>query len=489
MTAPSNLEAKDSQGWRRLVPGFGELGVTSWNGQTGDVKGTLANIYAFGVGDSPTLDNFFPMPEGDWLFPGVFQTTAFAAYGIGYIENSRVGGNANPWSYVRQFGSSTQSVARAFNAYSINDAAWNGFAPSLGSNPVWITEIVTFGHAADGDVFREQDAVFAQKLYQFATGGWTYPNPPGNGQVAYRELDLWNFIDGAATPITRTDGFGQTISIIRSNFHGITPMSTASQLFDHPGAAGDGTGWLASYSQGISFQNQAVKGGFTVATAADQGDPALDSWYSSIWAFEHGNDKTITEVLQAWADVGAKVLVGGLQLPSVDTGTFPVSDAGTARLGFDDTVKALRASIDGGAYATLLAAGSAGAGQVFLSVETDLTVGQTVSVVPAVAGKTFQPDRNSFLMVINTQTAGSVTAAGNLTAGTLGGNNLISAVGGTGFLSAAAFANGVNGYLAGGATSSSTGASNAACTVTIAAPPTGTGLTWKGRFLIRGAYV
>jgi hypothetical protein len=348
-------------GWRGPSPGGagggGGKGVTSFNGLTGAVTGTLASIYAFGLADDPATDNLFHMPEGDWSFFGVFQTTGLPLYGIGYISNVRIAGNNNPWNYVRAFGdaSGVFSPGRTYNGYSINDAAWTGNPLTLNSNPQWTMENVVFGHAADGDVARDFDVLFASRFYQYATGGWTYPNPPDNGRVSYQELDLWNIIDGGLAAITRTDGFGQTIAIVKSNQHGITPVSTASQLFSHADSAGDGTGWLASYNQEIGFENQHVKGGFTVTTLADQGDPTLDSWVSSMWSYLQNNGNTITEVIRAYADVGQKILVGGMQLPDGGAHAGAVrSDAGTAKFLYDNAAGHVYVSINGGAYALLI---------------------------------------------------------------------------------------------------------------------------------------
>ena len=57
------VQAFDSTNFRVSDPGFGDPGVKSWNGLTGVVKGTLAEIYGFGLGDSPSADNLFAMPE------------------------------------------------------------------------------------------------------------------------------------------------------------------------------------------------------------------------------------------------------------------------------------------------------------------------------------------------------------------------------------------------------------------------------------------
>src|SRR5262245_51773540 len=82
--------------------------------------GTLAEIYAFGLADNPSADNVFHMPEGDWSFPGLFQTVS-QGYGIGYIDDTATAGTNNPWNYVRLFGHAGGlfNTSRAYNAYSI----------------------------------------------------------------------------------------------------------------------------------------------------------------------------------------------------------------------------------------------------------------------------------------------------------------------------------------------------------------------------------
>lgn len=335
--------------------GAGGSGVTSFNGQTGAVTGTLASIYAFGLSDNPPADNVFHMPDGDWYFPGNSQSTGGSGYEVGFIETQHIAGNSDPFNYVRFQGDSTESLNREFNAYSINDPVWNG-NPATRAAVSWSSEAIAFGNAPDGNTARNNDSTLALRGYGFSQSlGWTYPNPPGNGRGSYHDLQLWNPIDAGLRIMQRIDGFGQSIAIVQSNQHGITPVSTASQLFDHVHAAGDGTGWLASYNQGISFQNQHVKGGFTVTTIADTGDPTTDSWVASMWAYLHGSGDTITEVLRCYADVGPKVLVGGFQLPDGgDHSTAAKSDAGTAKFLYDNTAGHVYVSINAGAYTLLI---------------------------------------------------------------------------------------------------------------------------------------
>jgi hypothetical protein len=171
------------------------------------------------------------------------------------------------------------------------------------------------------------------------------------------------------------------------------------------------------------------------------------------------------------------VLVGGLQLPSVNTGTFAVSDAATARLAWDDTLGNVMISADGGAYQPQT--------HVFASAVIDLTTASAANlIVPAKAGMVFQLVTVRFL----TKTTGGALTATPTTVLKSGGVTFGSS---SSFPAATIFAPGC--VTTGIGSSVSTAAAlqpGQAFTIDVSVPATGTGaFAWTGIYHAIGFYV
>ncbi len=339
-------------GWNGPSPGGGGgggAGVTSWNGLTGAVKGTLAEIYAFGLTDGPTTDNLFAMPAGHRRWSDTDATgIANSMISDGFFESATTPGDSRVPTFInrRYYNHASGVGSTVYDAQLGFDPTWNGTIAQL-SDYSWTTDQAMF--TFDASETKLTGAIYARRSYVAGSGGFNGPIAfpyvnVGTGQTN-ENVSLYNSFQPALNLVRTLNAWGQEIFNMLPLGAGITAQFLStwsnSQVAD---AAGNGPGWFALY--GSSTTPRAMVE-MHMTTGAGQSGP----WGVGLWAQD--GTPTLQQVLEARAATGVN-LFGGLQFPNKNSGTYPVSDATAARLLWDNTLSELMISKSGAAYTDIL---------------------------------------------------------------------------------------------------------------------------------------
>ena len=349
----SGLMVGGFDGWLGSSPaggGGGGTGVTSWNGLTGDVKGTLAEIYAFGLIDGPTTDNLFAMADGHRRWADATSTsTSFATVSDAFWEtpgataDRRVG----PW-LARRWVTAGEAEA-AFRTDILYDASYVGNAIERS----WVVDLAYLtNNLSETIVTGDQYAERKYSLHNFFNNQPFSQPSPGTATGAQSSESTFLFNGGGLgnfkTARTVT-GWGQNHAFAQPQLAGVTPGFIA--WYD-PGtiadAIGNGTGFWTGWGTGSSFVPDHLTGGLSVTMLA------LDvngSMQVSLWG--RADHSTINKLVTWDNAVGQRLLNGGIQYPNVNSGTFPVSEANTGTIVWDQTAGKFKASVNGGAFVNL----------------------------------------------------------------------------------------------------------------------------------------
>lgn len=350
--------------------GSGGAGVTSFNGQTGAVKGTLASIYAFGLSDDPLNDNRFTNGPGGWdvLFPlsdvnaneymtGAFETTL----------NSQSNTQVNFW---RRKGDHTINTEKVFSSLSINDPTWNESGDTLNPVQTWAAEMVYYGADLDATrVFDAGQAWLGGRKWSWQDGGTlVYDGTPargwtlGTGRNLSRDQYGWDHIFGSTQQTQRQSGYGYVVNQLQVDTHGMALSHLEQVRYGTLSSGGilPGDGMMYAFAVGNLFDLNGthLKVGYAAgATDSAEGNADNSEWYASIWASlgAPADVAVMTEAVRFYASVGQKLLVGGMQLPDGGAhGTATVSDAGTAKFLYDNAAGHVYVSINAGPYTLLI---------------------------------------------------------------------------------------------------------------------------------------
>jgi hypothetical protein len=287
---------------------------------------------------------------------------------------------------------------------------------------------------------------------------------------------LWNQAVGVPEFIDSIDGYGNRITTSIVGVNGVVPTDL-QQVRYTLGALnpddGFGTFWCTGFLEDLNGTE--AKAALTVNSVA--GGSSDGTWYQSFSVSKGPTPGNLVTWLRGYTDVGAKVMVGGLQLPSVDTTTFSLSDAGTARLAWDNVRRNVYASTDAQAYRSLV--------QLFETPEIDFTsLSAGTIMVPAQPGAYFVSGNVGGIWVRLTAVAGTRTTNPTITI-RCGAQTLFSAA----FPGAADFTKGVGAQDAQELNIPILCAVNTAVTVDVTVAATGTGgFAWKGKFSVIGAF-
>ena len=212
-------------------------------------SGTLASIYAFGLGDDPTTDNLFGMPSGNLRFPGALSSLDGAA--VEYFQDRSVISLASAPAYdlisivsnLSGIGGGGQGF---FRIAELNDPAWNGTWAGFGPSDVrWAMESITFSNDVTQGAHRTS-AQFARRDYRnVGLSPFTFPNIDPTLNAMCVDLMLYNNKDLTENLVERLSGFGGREQLLVSTSNGAN-----AQWLTHwnneaaAPAAGDGPAWF-----------------------------------------------------------------------------------------------------------------------------------------------------------------------------------------------------------------------------------------------------
>ena len=232
-----------------IATSTGGGGVTSWNGMTGAVKGTLEDIWAFGASDDPTNDNVFEMPSGNLRFPGNSQPEGLP--GSAYFEKT-TGASGDPrigTDYQQRYYPTSQGIGGFVTDEWISvDPLWNGSFDTLGALTITGPLIGATPNTGetDANLSLQIARVDWQETSGFFNGPQAYPTPGFN--VGHREdmkLYLFNgFTEGIFSHESHDfNGWGQhTCNTISTAQGVITAALNLSWWWGATPLAGDGLG-------------------------------------------------------------------------------------------------------------------------------------------------------------------------------------------------------------------------------------------------------
>lgn len=270
----------DTLDYRRLPAP--NAGVTSWNGLTGDVKGTLAEIWTFGKGDAPTVDNLFPFDSGNLRFTG--STASGQTPAMAFYESAATPGDSRQGSHIqRRYYQTAAGVGGFITDQHVGyDPLYDGTFGGTGLVQI-VTAWVGFTNGAGLETGSQSPfKLGAQRWWSvagFFDGPGCWPTPGFNsGQREDVWFELYNANSGGGVNLRGgLNGYGQFMNFPGPNSNGLT-AAIDTQI--DPGAwsavAGNGIGWLIRYGAiGLPLADP-PKGAFGLEMTS--GSPATDPW-------------------------------------------------------------------------------------------------------------------------------------------------------------------------------------------------------------------
>jgi hypothetical protein len=292
------------------------VGVDSWNGQTGDVKGTLANIFAFGAGDDAFNDNNFPMDSGNWRWPGPLDWGAgHLGAAEAWFQNRLINMGSPPAASLKVQAMNLSGIGGngcgSFDNLLLQDPFWNGFSFSALGNMAWVREIV----GASNSILQTSGFAgveYARKTY-FPNG--LSPMVPGLGQLgaAMRDSEnLYNSTAGVPVQVRSLGGFGDEEQLLTAVQNGASAQWVTHWNNDTLApAVGDGPAWWVDVDSRF--------GRFRPAAGLQfyQTDPnVFKAWGSKIWVTDDAG------VLSAGLDIDhTRGLLNGAPISVVPSAT------------------------------------------------------------------------------------------------------------------------------------------------------------------------
>ena len=289
----------------------------------GAVLRTLAAIYAFGVGDAPTVDNIFAMPTGTMRFQSTAPGTAFAFPAIGWWEHVTPAipgdGRAGVWLATRyQFAGAQVST---FNADQIYNAVYAG---TLVDGTEWtrakglLTSSLSQATQTGDDYWRH--VYFGAAFFNNQPLANPYSGAAGTVVYNQDQLHATGLVTVGRRLAREVSGWGQQFNYLLPQQHGITPALIGMYTdTDVAGAAGDGTGLWFMYGDPAHRDTSKARGGYEAAmlTASPNG-----AWGLNLRAYDGaGNFNVVAHFDNTGATAnGAHVVTGNLY--TVETPVF-----------------------------------------------------------------------------------------------------------------------------------------------------------------------
>lgn len=313
---------------------------------------SLSSIYAFGLSDNPIVDNVFNMPPGPLVWQGATTWGGRNDAAVVFAQQKAQVVLSSPPGYQRiQIAANLSGVDGGgngfFSVFELNDPAWNGTFGALGGP--WDLENIAFSNDATHGL-GHSNTRYAQRTYDTnAQSPLIIPSAgPRVDQGMDHAIALFNSHTGTVPLVDLLSAFGATerAFMIREN----GPNAQWTTHYDNECAvpsAGDGAAWV------IENDTRFGRLSARASVGASQSTGSTDTkWW---WSFSAWNGAVFVETFRSDPVLGSQIFIGGLQLPKVDSTTFPVSDAQAARLVWDDVLQKVKISVDGGAYVNLSA--------------------------------------------------------------------------------------------------------------------------------------
>jgi hypothetical protein len=222
--------------------------VISWNGLTGNVKGTLDEIWAFGSSDVPLGDNLFGFDTGNYRFVGSAISGQVPA--VAFFESATTPGDQRVGTDIarRYFRVGTHVGSFATDEYIGFDPLWDGTFGPLDGLEV-IAQRIGFSDGTGLQNTPGLGLVLGETRWRSNAGFFNGPDAwplVGFNSGNREDFDLWlyNHADLAANVRHSLNGWGQYIQLPEVLEHGITAAFDSQVTWRMTPQADDGLGWF-----------------------------------------------------------------------------------------------------------------------------------------------------------------------------------------------------------------------------------------------------
>lgn len=292
----------------------------------GPVLRTLAAIYAFGLGDAPTVDNLFATPAGNLRFPGNTTWGAFSRTGstVEFYQSKAAVALASPAGYELASIAFNNSGAGGsgcgtFRTSELNDPAWDGNLQHLAGGIAWQIEDVNASNDPLQTLARVSSRYGRRSYDANAQSPWTFPGGAKTGFALQHTLALFNPSTGVVSNAERITGYGETEKFLFATTNGanaqwITHWNNGAAV----PAAGDGPAWFIDTNGGFGHFNP----GAGLQASQRAGDATL-AWGWRMFANDAAS--TLRTVLDVNTDGGT--LIGGSLPMAFSTPTMDFQSA------------------------------------------------------------------------------------------------------------------------------------------------------------------
>jgi hypothetical protein len=289
-----------------------------WPGESAG-SGTLASIYAFGLGDNPDVDNLFGMPAGNLRFPGYLNrgTHGFDAEIEWFQDRAAIVLSSPPAYELISMAANNSGVGGAgggfFRQQELNDPSWNGLFTSLSLG--WNVEKVLFSTDTTQGA-NHQGSEFGRRVW--SPGGTSpYNIPNGNTSDAMlHQLYLYNDALGIVQEVERIGGFGM-VELVCDALQGGISSQFVTHWNNFSGLANAGPGWVIDVAGAFGHFNPHA----ALQPYQTTNDPVAGAWGWRVWAWDG------VSTLQDVMDISfAAQLINGKQI-ATSTGSPGASDS------------------------------------------------------------------------------------------------------------------------------------------------------------------
>lgn len=300
-----------------MVGGFdGWLGASPGSGAGGSGGGgTLASIYAFGLGDNPFVDNNFPMDSGNWRWPGNTDWgTGRWGSAAAYFQNRAIDMSRAPAGELKSLAANLSGIGGngcgAFDELVLNDPAWNGSSFGAIFFMAWVAEIVGFSNSVL-QTSGMPAVEYARRTY-LPTG--QSPMVPGVAQIgaAMRDsLQLYNDLTATVPQVRSVSAYGDEEKLLNAVQNGASAQWVTHWTNNIPvSALGDGPAWWIDVDSRFGHF-QAAAG----LAAYQRTGGVFGAWGWRLWNTDGVTFPAAVPVLDVNTDGG---LLNGSQIETLD---------------------------------------------------------------------------------------------------------------------------------------------------------------------------
>lgn len=210
--------------------------------------GPLSADYLFGLGADPFNDNNFPMPSGNWRWPGSLDWGAghLASAAAFFADRTKINFSSPPavnlWSQPANISGIGGNGCGAFNELELNDPNWNGQFSQFGDFP-WVAESILFS-SDSGQTSAHSGIEYGRRQYRGGVGSPWVPGLPQIGDSLASDLSLWNATINGQNRVSLLSGYGSEERLLYAPQNGASAQWVTHWQNDALApAAGDGPAW------------------------------------------------------------------------------------------------------------------------------------------------------------------------------------------------------------------------------------------------------